>query len=118
MSESESGQGSQDMSFDCPIMSFDIVHLSVANSQIYLTQVLVVSLFLSLYIQQTVAFPQPGHALGAHRHLAGLTVLHQCKANATAARCVARGSWQSLFTRRAYKGKEDRKMLTSILCDV
>lgn len=51
----------------------------------FCTQILVVSLLLSLHIQQTESVPQLGHALWAHGNLGILAVLHQSVADAGAA---------------------------------
>lgn len=63
------------------------------------TEVLVVCLLLSLYIQQTVSIPELGHTLRTHGDLGVLAVLHQSVANAVAAANGTRRAWGSVFAR-------------------
>lgn len=64
-------------------------HLNNMLSTDYLmcfhTEILVVCLFLSLHVQQTVSVPQLGHALRTHGDLGVLAVRHQSVADALTA---------------------------------
>lgn len=62
------------------------------------TEVLVVSLLLSLHVQQTEAVPQLGHALRTHGDLRVLAVLHQSVADAVAASDGTGGALTTDFT--------------------
>lgn len=75
----------------------EMLHLKVLVEQ---TEVLVVCLLLSLYIQQTVSIPELGHTLRTHGDLGVLAVLHQSVANAVTAANGTRRAWGSAFARR------------------
>lgn len=63
------------------------------------TEVLVVGLLLSLYIQQAVSIPELGHTLRTHGDLGVLAVLHQSVANAVTAANRTGRTWGSAFAR-------------------
>lgn len=57
-------------------------------------------LLLSLYIQQTVALPQFGHALRTHGNLGALAVLNQSVTDAVAAADAAGNAARANCTRK------------------